>query len=356
MKHRMGFIGFGGMGGGYHYEVAKDRSDVCNDLAPVAVYDIRESRRAVARERGLIAYDKLEDILSNDEIDVIVVACTNNFHCEMTCRALEAGKHVVCEKPAAMSPEEFGIMLDTAKRTGKKLFVHQNRRFDRDFMIVKKAVDEGRLGKVSTIESTFCGGMMTGWRSFKDHAGGILYDWGVHLIDQIVYLTGEPVKSVYADLKSEKTPEVDDRSVIEIKFESGLKARVTVCGSFLTPQPRFSVYGEKGVLWVDKIYAESGTLRFAKNAEWKAGMTDAYNENGPYKREELHLNEDIVSVQYPDDGTAFRQDWASYLYKNIFDTIDGNAQMIVKHDEVMTVLRIIEAAFKSSDTGNIVEF
>lgn len=356
MKHRVGFIGFDGMGSGYHYDVAKDRKDVHEDLAPVAVYDVRQSQRDLAVERGLIAYDNLENFLANNEIDVVVVATPNQFHCELTCKALEAGKHVVCEKPAAMSPAEFQTMVDTSKRTGKLLFVHQNRRFDRDFMLVKHAIETGRLGKVFNIESKFCGGKMDGWRSFKDHGGGILYDWGVHLIDQMVYLIDEPVKSVYADIRGEKSGEVDDRSVVEITFESGIKARVTVCGSFLAPYNRFEVYGEKAVMWVDDIYAESGTLRFSSESEWKSDMTIAYNEAGAYDREERFLEEHLARVSLPDDMPTLTQDWASHLYKNIFDTIDGKDEMIVKHGQVMSVLRIIEAAFKSSETGKIIEF
>ncbi len=356
MKHRIGYIGYAGMGGGYHYEVAKDRADVCDDLAPVAVYDVRQCQRDLAVERGLIAYDNLEDLLANDEIDTVVVATPNQFHCELTCKALRAGKHVICEKPAAMSPAELQTMIDTANETGKLLFIHQNRRFDRDFMLVKHAIETGRLGKVYNIESKFCGGLMSGWRSFKDHGGGIFYDWGVHLIDQMVYLFNEPVKSVYADLRCEKSGEVDDRSTVEITFASGAKARVTVCGSFLAPYNRFEVYGEKGVMWVDDIYAESGTLRASTKSEWKTSMTTAYNENGPYEREERHLEEDLSRVTLPDDMPTLPQDWAKYLYKNIFDTIDGNAEMIVTHEQAMTVLRIIDAAFKSSETGKIIEF
>ncbi len=99
MKHRVGFIGFGDMGGGYHFQVARDRKDVCDDLAPVAVCDLRPERRAFAEENGLKTYENVDEFLKNDEFDIVVVATPNNLHCEMTCKALEAGKHVICEKP-----------------------------------------------------------------------------------------------------------------------------------------------------------------------------------------------------------------------------------------------------------------
>ena len=353
MKHRVGFIG--NMGGGYHWEVAHDRDDVCDDLKPVAVYDVRESQRELAVERGMVAYDNLEAFLAHDDMDIVVVACANNFHCEMVCRALEAGKHVICEKPVAMCPAEFEKMVATAEKCGKHFFVHQNRRMDRGFLILKKAYEDGRLGKLTDIEYNFTGGYLRGWRTFKDHAGGILYDWGVHLIDQIVYLMNEPVKSVSARLRSDVLTEVDDRSIIEFTFESGVHARVTVCGSFLVDAPRIIAYGEKGVLWVDDLYSENGTLREVVSSNITTQKAYAYNEDGAYLRDEMVCEQDVRRVQFPDDGTVFEQDWAK-LYKNMLDTIDGNDEMIVKYDQVRTVLNIIDASFKSSETGKTIEF
>lgn len=343
------------MGGGYHWEVMKDRSDVCDDLAPVAVYDVRQSRRELAAQRGMKAYDNVEDFLASDDFDVVVVACANNFHCEMTCRTLRAGKHVVCEKPAAMSPKEFSEMIRVSEETGKFLFIHQNRRFDRDFMIVKHAYDTGRFGKLYNIESNFCGGTLFGWRAFRDHAGGILYDWGVHLIDQIVYMMNEPVKTVYADMRYEKNKDADDRTTVEMTFESGVKARVTVSGSFLAPLPRWSVYGEKGTLWIDELYGDSGTFRYSTDSHWEELPADVYGPQGAYVRNQERLSENLTRVSYPDDGFAPPQDWAAFLYKNIFDTIDGKAEMIVTHEQVMTTLKVIEAAFKSSETSRPVD-
>ena len=353
MKHGVGFIGFGHMGSGYHYQVAEDRRDAA-DLTPVAVYDVRQSQRDLAVERGLKAYDDLDKFLSDDEFDVVVVATPNNFHREMTCRALEAGKHVICEKPAAMTSGEIEEMIATSERTGKKLFIHQNRRFDVDFLTVKHAYDTGRLGKIHTIESNFCGGTLMGWRAFEDHAGGILFDWGVHLIDQIVYLIDEPVKSVWADVYKEKNPEVDDRATVIFTFEGGTKAKVTVSGTFLAPYQRFAVYGEKGVLWMDDIYEKKGTFREAKSAQWKKEDAIAYGKDGAFVRQQEILEEDLDRVEYPDDGYEVDQDWAA-LYTNMIDTIDGKAEMLVRYDQVRTVFRIIEAAFESSKTGKVVE-
>ena len=355
MGHRVGYIGFGGMGGGYHYEVARDRKDVCPDLEPAAVFELRESRRAVAIERGLTAYDDLDKFLASDDFDIVVVATSNNFHKDMTIRSLRAGKHVICEKPAAMNAAELEEMIAVSKETGKYLFIHQNRRFDVDFLTVKHAYETGRLGTLRSIESNFAGGTLLGWRAFRDHGGGILFDWGVHLIDQIVYLVQEPVASVRAAVRCEKNPEVDDRTTVIITFKSGLRATVKVAGTFLVPKPRFAVYGDKGILWMDEIYNAKGTLREAKSSEWVAEDAFVYGKEGVSVREQEILEEDLERIVYPDDGYEVNQDWAA-LYKNMIDTIDGKAEMLVKHEEALTVMKIIDAAMKSSETGELVEF
>ena len=353
MKHRIGYIGYGEMGSNYHYQVASDRKDVCDDLAPVAVYELRESQRSLAESRGLKAYDNISEFLKSDEFDIVVVATANNFHCEMTCRAIEAGKHVICEKPAAMNSSEFQKMVDTAEKTGKHLFIHQNRRFDVDFLNVKHAVETGRLGKIERIESSFCGGTLLGWRAFKDHGGGILFDWGVHLIDQIVYLLKEPVVSVYASLRSQNNNEVDDNAIVEMTFKSGIKAVVTVSGTFLAPLPRFAVYGDMGTMWTDRLYDDKCTLRYSEKSDWQEQEAYVYDNNGVHVRNQILKDEDLKRVEYPDDGFTIGQDWAA-LYKNMIDTIDGKDTMLVKHEEVMTVLKIIEAAFESDRTGSII--
>lgn len=356
MKHRIGFIGFGEMGGGYHFQVARDRKDVYEDLAPVAVCDVRQKRRDFAIENGLKAYDNVDEFLADDSFDIVVVATPNNLHCEMTCRALEAGKHVICEKPVAMSLDEFEKMVETSKRTGKYLFVHQNRRFDCDFLIAKQAYDTGRIGKMKHIDATFSGGYMAGWRTLKSHGGGILYDWGVHLIDQIVYLMGDdkPV-SVYAELNSDFLTEVDDYAAVNINFASGATARVLVSGDVLVPTYRWSFRGDLGQMWVDSGYQITGTLRAGKSLVEDHAEVDAYNSTECYKAERIKLQkEGLERVTYPDDGFSIKQDWAE-LYKRMLDTIDNDAPMFVKYDQVRDVLKIIDAAHKSSQTKKVVE-
>ena len=123
MNYRIGYIGFGGMAEGYHYATAL-REDV--PFTPTAVYDINPERRALAESKGMKAFDNLRDFLDSRLFDFVLVATSNQFHCPMTCAALEAGYNVMSEKPVAMSSAEIEKMIaamQPAKKRAKKVAV-----------------------------------------------------------------------------------------------------------------------------------------------------------------------------------------------------------------------------------------
>ncbi len=194
MVHKLGIIGYGGMATWHH-----KNSERVGNLEVVAAYDIDPIRVNAAREAGLTGYDTLEEFLADKSFDMVLVATPNNFHKEMSVKAMDSGRHVICEKPVAMSCEELSDMIEASKRNNVIFTVHQNRRWDKDYKIVCKAIEDGMLGKPYSIESRVHGqnGVMHGWRAYKVAGGGMLLDWGVHLIDQIMYFIKEPVTEVY---------------------------------------------------------------------------------------------------------------------------------------------------------------
>ena len=123
--YKIGLIGFGGIASGYHYNTYQ-REDVPFELA--GVYDLRESQRNLARERGVRTFDTLQEFLDSRLFDFVVIAVSNNNHCPLACAALNAGYNVMVEKPAALSCEEIQLMIDTAKKAGRIFTVHHNRR------------------------------------------------------------------------------------------------------------------------------------------------------------------------------------------------------------------------------------
>ena len=353
MLHKVGYIGFGGLGSGYHYNVTL-REDI--NFEAVAVFDVRKSQRELAESRGLKAFDNLQDFLDSKLFDFVIIATPNNHHCRMACAALEAGYDVLCEKPIAMSLAEAEKMYETAEKCGKLLIVHQNRRFDKNFLIVKQAIYEGLIGNPYQLETReqFAGvGCPRGWRGFEDHGGGMLYDWGVHLIDQMMYLIEEPVKDVYCKLHKINNKEVDAYVNITLTFKSGIKVIADVNPFACIPLPRFACYGDMGAILVDK--EGNAKLNKLKDKEFYETAWEAYpdGKNIVYRRmrdvrssgfEMIDLNE-----RYPD----IVQDWGVF-YQRLEGVLDRTEYPIVRKEEVLNVLRVIEACFESAKTGEVV--
>ena len=185
MKKNLVVIGYGGMGG-WHVQHAQ-KSDVVNLLG---IYDIDPKKTTLARERGIFAYDSLDEVLADERVDLVTVAIPNDSHLGTVVAALKAGKNVICEKPVAMNSEELDQMIAAAEESGKKFAVHQNRRFDIDFLAMKQIKESGELGSIINIESRIHGsrGIPSDWRGEKEHGGGMVLDWGVHLIDQLLQI------------------------------------------------------------------------------------------------------------------------------------------------------------------------
>ena len=141
MGVKLGIIGFGYMG---HWHL-KNAPKV-EGVEVVAAYDILPERVQEAREIGLTGFDTLDEFLKSDLFNVVLVATPNDVHCELACAAMKAGKHVISEKPVAMSLAEVDKMIATSKENHVLFTVHQNRRWDKDFRIAKEVIESGELG------------------------------------------------------------------------------------------------------------------------------------------------------------------------------------------------------------------
>ena len=346
MGHKIGIIGYGGMAGWHH-----KNSERVEGLEVVAAHDVKPERLELAKERGLKIHEKLEDFLKDDSFDIALVATPNNFHKPQVIAALEAGKHVVCEKPVAITVSDFDDMWAAAKKTGKLFSVHQNRRWDRDFLTVKKAIETGLLGKPYTIESRIMGqnGVMHGWRAYKVAGGGMVLDWGVHLIDQLLWMLKEPVAEVYANLHSVKTPEVDDYFKAIIRFDSGLSTQIEVGTYNLERLPRWYVCGDAGALTIHDM-KPTGTITRAKDfvMEWKEEVVQT--EGGPTRTMAPRPQETLEALPLPE----VRTDWVDY-YKNIMAVLAGKEELIVKPEESRKVMQVMAAIFESHETGKAVK-
>ena len=220
-------IGYGGMGS-YHVHTLMPAEN--EKIKVLGVYDILAERHQAAVDQGLRAYDSFEAVLADDNVDAVLIATPNDVHKDLAISALRAGKHVVCEKPVAMNVAELDDILAVAKETGQTFMVHQNRRWDPDFLIVRDLYLNKQIGEVFQIESRVQGanGIPGDWRHLQQHGGGMLLDWGVHLLDQLLWLVKSPIKKVSVDFSYILGDEVDDGFISYITFENGVKALVEV--------------------------------------------------------------------------------------------------------------------------------
>ena len=341
--HKIGIIGFGGMAN-WHVDTFKQENYKHAEF--VGVYDINPQKYELAKEKGLKTYSSMEEILSDKELDIILVATSNEVHKDISIKAMEAGKNVICEKPVTMNSAELEEIMKASERTGRVFTIDQNRRTNRDFVLMRRKVEEGLIGKPYVIESRVEGsrGMPSGWRTIKKLGGGMMLDWGVHLIDQLMYMINEKVTNVFCTMNSIQYPEVDDNFRMVMTFESGLEARIEVATNNYITHPRWYVLGERGTLQIDDWNCDGKIVRcLDKEDEWAEEIV--YTKAGPTKtmapRNERSV--ETITISEPKDVT----DNLTVPYEQLIDAIEGKAELTIKPEQALRVMKVMEAAFES---------
>ncbi len=346
MKKKVVVVGYGGMGGWHTEKLLK------SDVAELkGVYDIKPERNQLAESRGIYAYPSFEAVLADPEVELVTVAIPNDVHRPVVIQALEAGKNVICEKPVALSSEDLDAMIAAAEKAGKKFAVHQNRRFDVDFLAMKKIHDSGEIGEIFNIESRIHGsrGIPSDWRGQKEFGGGMLYDWGVHLIDQMLQIYTEKIEKLYCRFENLTNFEVDDGFKLELTFEKGKKAYIEVGTLNFIAMPRFYMQGMKGTAMITdwrenakvvkcKAWHESDVVP----VETAAGLTKTMAPRDSITIDEYEVERPVSDVHD--------------YYRNFIDAIDGKAEQLVTHAQMRRVLKVMEAAFKSVELGQVIDF
>lgn len=347
MQIQLGIIGFGGMGK-WHAENAPRAG-----ARIAAVCDIDEVKQQEGVKMGFKTYKTADELLEDKDVNTVILTVPNHLHKEMCLKAAKAGKHVITEKPAAMNVAELDEMEKACKDAGVFFTSHQNRRWDRDMLTVKKAFDEKMLGNIFTIESKLHSGngYMHEWHLYKKYGGGMIYDWGVHLIDQILFMMPEAkIKSIYADIKNVLHEEVDDYFKIIMKMDNGITAHIELSTYILEYQPRWLAAGDKGTMIVKSFGCDGNIYRTGKMLE-KLPPQITETEAGPTRQFAPVPPGGIVTEPLPEVET----DWVDF-YRNVNDVLNKNAESIIKISEVRRVLSVMEAGRKSAETGKAILF
>jgi predicted dehydrogenase len=281
----------------------------------------------------------VEELLSDEEIDVVFICTPNDTHFPYAMDALENGKHVVIEKPFAATEEEARQLVAVAKEKGLILTAYQNRRWDSDFLTIKKLLAEDKLGDIVEYEcryDRFRPVVPTeSWKEKSVPVGGNLYNLGPHLIDQALVLFGEPL-TVTAEVRSVRpNSEIDDYFDVRLGYADKLvivKSSLMVYENFL----RYNLHGTKGSFIKGGLDPQEETLRKNVLPTEKPWGVEPENRWGKL------FSEDFTGVIESEAG-----DYAPF-YQNVYDAIVDGAELAVKPEEIIRTTRVIDLAFQSS--------
>ncbi len=231
-----------------------------------AVCDLDPGRLSVAEKDfpDIRLYDSGKAMAEDPNVDLVIVATPPNSHAAICVEMLSSGKHVVCEKPLALNRQETDRMVEAADRHGVHLSCHQNRRFDEDYLMIRKVLKENRIGDLFYLE-TFVGGFghpCAHWHSHAPICGGTTYDWGAHYLDWIVGLIPDPVAAVTATRHNRVWRDVTnaDQERIQIRFASGKEAEFIHSDIAASRKPKWYLLGTEGAIvgdWRDTIVYRS---------------------------------------------------------------------------------------------------
>jgi len=346
MNHRIAIVGFGGMGNWHRLRLEKLAQP---ELA--GIWDIKEARREFARSLGIYVYESFEAVLADETVDLVLIATPNDLHKPLAIAAMEAGKNVISEKPVTVCSEDLQEMIAASERTGKFFTVHQNRRWDEDFTTVQHILAEGKLGPVYRIESRVHGahGIPGDWRQEPEHGGGMILDWGVHLLDQALLLYPEAkVETVYATVTNVTNTKVDDGFTADLGLSNGVHILVEVGTSNFITLPRWMVLGTNGNAIIEDWHL-TGRLVCAHGKDDK-DVVPVITGAGLTKTMAPRREDTIRTEPLPEQGESYR------FYENVVGYLDGREDRFIKLPQVERVMRLMEAIQRSSDTKQVIAF
>ena len=334
---KVGLLGFGLGGSVFHASLIAEEPRLA--LAAVATSRTEDVRKRFPHVAvcGLPA-----QVIADPSVDLVIVATPDTTHGALARLALEAGKHVVVEKPMAMSAAEGAALVALSRERGRMLTVFHNRRWDGDFKTVREIVRSGRLGDIKFATLTwdrFRPEVATGWREQSQDPWGALMNLGPHLVDQALLLFGRP-HAISGDLVAQRPRAVSpDFFALTLHYGVG---RVLLSGSTLVadPRPRFALYGSRGSFVKHGIDPQESSLR--------AGVT--YGTPG-FGEDSEQLHGVLTMMNFPPERIRTEPgDWRPF-YAGVVAAIAGGAPPPVDPMDAVAGLELIELGRRSAEEG-----
>ncbi|MDQ1317889.1 MAG: hypothetical protein QG588_1544 [Candidatus Poribacteria bacterium] len=336
-------VGYGFAGKCFHSYLAS-LADGLNFYA-VSTRD-PERQSAVSKDYNNIKIvSTVDELLKDDNVQLVIIATPHNTHKDLAIKCMDAGRHVVVDKAMCMNTAEADAMIEASKKNNVMLSIFQNRRWDSDYLTVKKAINDGLLGNVFLFQVTILGyGRPGGWRGDKKQVGGQIYDWGAHLVDQCLRLVPSKIDTVFCDTHHIKW-DIDIESHLNciVKFQNGVSYGIELSNICRIKKPRWFVLGDKGTLCKYGLDPQEPYMI--------KGNIDATVYN-PGERPKVVTEVDGKVTEMVLDYIP--GNWKAY-YQNISDVLNKGAELAVKPEEVRENMRLIDAIVASAEKGTSVK-
>ncbi len=343
---RVGLVGFGLAGRVFHAPLISSVEGL--ELAAVVE---RSSDNAAERYPGIKTYRSVDELLADASIKLVVVATPNDTHFSLAMRALEAAKNVVVDKPTAVTSDEIAQLMALAGGIGLQFIPFHNRRWDSDFLTIKKVLHEKSNGSLVHFGSTFDrwrpGSSTKPWKE-EAGSGGLLLDIGTHLVDQALLLFGLP-ESVSAEVRRERDGQgANDSFTVRLHYFT--EVSVTLSANLLSTlaRPRFHLRGHKGNYWKWGLDPQEEALNHVTRID-----SSTWGE-------ESQAHWGTLSVAADDGSTAAQPvqpipgDYRLF-YQGVRDALLGEAKPPVAGIDAWRAARVLEYAAESAKTHRAVE-
>ena len=350
---KIAIIGYGGMANYHNGHIIKclNDSDYSEKLEVVGAYDINPK---FAIENGVHIFDSADNIFGNPDIDIVLIATPNDVHLPYVERAIASGKHVILEKPAGLNCAEVEKMYDIAKKKDVVFSPHQNRRWDEDYLSVVDVEKSGILGRVYRIESRVMGsnGIPGEWRKIKSQGGGMMLDWGVHLVDQMLLWIDSAVDTVYCSYSYEEGEEVEDGFDLEVRFKNGVLYRIVVDTNTFIELPRWQLYGTEGTASVSEWQngkVEGKIVRCVlRDDEELKGVSagNGFTKTMARRRTETTVSQPLKHIKAKPNA----------FYENFVDAVRFKKPTNVTEEQQKTLFRVMELAERSALEKKVIKF
>ena len=312
----------------------------------VGYYDFNMKRaEEIAKTYGGKAYESVDELLSNPDIDAVSVCTANNAHAEITLKALRAGKDVLCEKPMAITIEDCEFMVKTAEKKGKKLMIGQNQRLAKAHIKAKELIEQGAIGTIITFKTTFGHGGPETWSidsgknswffDKKRAAMGAMADLGVHKTDLIQFLTGQKVVETTAKVVTLDKKDmngnligVDDNAICIYQMGNGIIGTMTASWTYYGAEDNSTI-----------LYGTKGIMRIYDNPQYAIEIMTADGEKILYEIDKIQTNENQTK---------------SGIIDAFVEALEEDKEPFISGQSVLSAMKAVFASLEASEKGTTV--